>query len=420
MRPLKNLEGGVYFMLQTLVDGMDHYKQTMGNLIFSNPLYRNNFIKFQLINRTTEVPLAHLISEGSLRKELDAARLLPFTTQQGFAFLENLGIFSKSYIDFLRNYRLPEYELYTDNDQFVLTFSGPWYIVTYWETVALGIITELLTKFIKQNELSKSGNIKLMEYAENELTRKIKIVKATPGLVVIEFGTRRRAYLEWHDHVVSRMKEELPPENFVGTSNVGLAIKYNLPPKGTYAHEMYMGVAGFMDDNIYASHNKVIQDWLDFYGESGGILLTDNYGTDFFFRDLTREQAIKARGLRQDSGDPFTFINKAIKFYEEKGIDYSKKLLFFSDGLDIEKIIDIYDYCREIKIPCAFGWGTNLTNDIGLKPLSLVVKVVESNHHPVVKLSDNPAKALGPKDVVEEYKKIFGYDESLRFEKCTY
>ncbi|HSG55179.1 MAG TPA: nicotinate phosphoribosyltransferase, partial [Paracoccaceae bacterium] len=66
----------------------------------------------------------------------------------------------------------------------------------------------------------------------------------------------------------------------------------------------------------------------------------------------------------------------------------------------------------------SFGWGTLLTNDFrglvkddALAPFSLVCKAVSANGHPTVKLSDNPNKAMGPKDEIERYKRIFGVGE---------
>jgi nicotinate phosphoribosyltransferase len=71
----------------------------------------------------------------------------------------------------------------------------------------------------------------------------------------------------------------------------------------------------------------------------------------------------------------------------------------------------------------SIGWGTNLTNDftgcapavklIDLKPVSLVCKVFEANGRPAVKLSDNPAKFLGPKKEIERYTRVFGYQPGL-------
>ena len=184
---------------------------------------------------------------------------------------------------------------------------------------------------------------------------------------------------------------------------------------------MYMVLSrlfGDSDEAIRGSHNRVLREWWDEYGASLSIALTDTYGTDFFFKDMTEEQARLWKGLRHDSGDPFAFGEKAIAFYEGYGIDPRDKLLIFSDGLEIETICAIADrFAGRIRV--TFGWGTNLTNDLGFPPLSLVVKVVEACGHRTVKLSDNLAKATGSPRDIERFKRIFRYVDTVS-QECKY
>jgi nicotinate phosphoribosyltransferase len=42
----------------------------------------------------------------------------------------------------------------------------------------------------------------------------------------------------------------------------------------------------------------------------------------------------------------------------------------------------------------SFGVGTNLTNDLGPSPLSIVMKMVRCNGQAVAKLSDTPGKTM--------------------------
>jgi len=182
-----------------------------------------------------------------------------------------------------------------------------------------------------------------------------------------------------------------------------------------------MGISGVMhgsDDEIRQSHNKVLELWYELYGEGLSVALTDTYGTDFFFRDMTREQARLWRGLRQDSADPFAFGQKAIKFYRDFDIDPRTKLVVFSDGLDVDLMISLYDMFTE-SFKVTHGLGTNATNDLGLPPLSMVVKLVESNGHGTVKLSDNIEKAVGTPEDIIRFKRIFGYNSTYS-STCTY
>ena len=93
--------------------------------------------------------------------------------------------------------------------------------------------------------------------------------------------------------------------------------------------------------------------------------------------------------------------------------DPQGKLVIFSDGLDVDKIRELFlRFNGRVKV--SFGWGTLLTNDFrglvpgdGLAPFSLVCKAVAANGRPTVKLSDNPEKATGPKDEIARYRRVF-------------
>jgi len=201
------------------------------------------------------------------------------------------------------------------------------------------------------------------------------------------------------------------PKQLAGTSNVYFAMKFDLKPIGTFAHELdmvYSGIYCGSDEELRGSHNRVLEDWWNLYGAPLSIALTDTFGSKFFFEDMTKEQAEKWKGLRQDSGDPIEFGERAVKFYESHGIDPKTKLIVFSDGLDVFTIVKLAEHFKG-RINVTFGWGTNLTNDVGFDTLSLVVKAVEANGKPLVKLSDNLAKAMGPAKVVERFKRVFGY-----------
>ena len=329
-------------------------------------------------------------------------------------------MFKEDYLEFLKTLELPEYRLLRVGDTYQLHFSGSWSRAIYWETFALSIVNELYCRS-SLAKVSRFERDTVRAYGVRRLLDKIEMVKASPGLTFSDFGTRRRFSREWQDYVVRALSEELSPKQFLGTSNVHLAMKHGLVPMGTSAHEMYMVMSGLMhgsDKEIRASHNQVLKDWWSEYGEGLSIALTDTYGTDFFFGDMTKEQAHAWKGLRQDSGNPFEFGDKALAFYAKHGVDARDKLLVFSDGLNIHKMLYISKNYNG-KIKTTFGWGTNLTNDLGIKPLSLVVKVTKANGHGTVKLSDNLAKATGSPEDIERFKRIFGYSKKHYLE-CQY
>ena len=220
-----------------------------------------------------------------------------------------------------------------------------------------------------------------------------------------------------------KLKEEIPKQ-LVGTSNVFLAKKHGIPSKGTQAHEMYMVLACLFDkssgrpEDLRLSTKQVLSDWWELYGPDLSIALTDTFGSDFFLGYMNRESIEKWKGLRQDSGSTYDFSEKAIAFYKNLSLDPKEKMIVYSDGLEVKPIIALYRAYSEY-FQTSFGWGTNLTNDVLFRPLSLVVKIIEAAGKGAVKLSDNLAKAVGKKEDIERYKEAFGYREGLHSE-CKY
>ena len=179
------------------------------------------------------------------------------------------------------------------------------------------------------------------------------------GVLFSEFGTRRRFSYEVQDKVCAYLKEHA--KTCVGTSNVHFAMKYNMRPCGTHPHEWFMfhgAQFGYKNANYMALEN-----WVNVYDGDLGTALTDTYTTDVFFRNFSMKQAKLFDGIRQDSGDEYKFIEKAITFYKSKGIDPTSKTIIFSNALNFPKAVEIKNYC-EGKIRAAFGIGTNLTCDV--------------------------------------------------------
>jgi nicotinate phosphoribosyltransferase len=407
-------------IIASLLD-TDFYKFTMGHWVFKR--YPDVPVRYAFKNRTARVRLADYIDEAELGRELEHVRTLRVTTSE-LHYLRGTNeygerLFGEAYLQFLQGLRLPPYELARVDGTYRLEFSGVWSEAIYWETLALSIINELYYRALLAR-LSAFERDVVMATGTLRLADKITILRTRPDITFSDFGTRRRFSRSWQEYVIRALAQEIP-QQLLGTSNTAMAMQYNLLPMGTLAHEMFMVMAGVMadnDDTIRAAHNRVLQEWWDEYGGGLSIALTDTYGTEFFFRDMTAEQARAWKGLRQDSGDPMAFGEQAITFYERHGIDPRDKLIVFSDGLDLGTIIKLTDHFAG-RIRVSFGWGTNLTNDLGPAALSLVIKVVEANGRRTVKLSDNLAKATGDAPDVARFKRIFGHTVTT-FEECKY
>jgi nicotinate phosphoribosyltransferase len=161
---------------------------------------------------------------------------------------------------------------------------------------------------------------------------------------------------------------------------------------------------------------EVLADWHEEHEGNLRIILPDTYGTEGFLKNAP-DWLAGWTGIRIDSGDPAQGAEIAIRWWKDRGEDPTQKLVIFSDGLDVEKIEELHARFKgQVKV--SFGWGTMLTNDFrglvaddALAPFSLVCKALSANGRPTVKLSDNPAKAMGPADEIERYKRVFGVGE---------
>jgi nicotinate phosphoribosyltransferase len=141
-------------------------------------------------------------------------------------------------------------------------------------------------------------------------------------------------------------------------------------------------------------HQKAaLESWVQEYRGDLGTALTDVVGMDAFLADFDLYFAKLFDGLRHDSGDPVWWGEMALAHYEQLRIDAHTKRLVFSDGLDVDKALALYRRFAD-RVQCGFGIGTNLTNDLGLAPLNIVMKLVRCNGQPVAKLSDSPGKTL--------------------------
>ncbi len=384
-------------IINSLLD-TDFYKFTMGQYAFK--YYTDTIVKYAFTNRTKTVKLGNIIDIEQLKKEVFHVSTLRFTFDE-LQYLRGLGIFSEEYLRHLNTIKLPPVFIEEKDGELLIETTGFWQDAIFWETFILSIVNEMYNiSNYKNNSFCGSSNLydKIDKINNNDFK-------------FIEFGTRRRFTHDWQENVISILKEKVPSSKFIGTSNVFFAKKFGLKPIGTFAHELPMIICGINLAMLKFAHRLALSQWYDLYGEKLSIALTDTFGTDFFFKEGL-ESPEKWKGLRQDSGNPFTFGVNAINYYEKIGVDPKEKLIVFSDGLDIDKIIKLENQFKG-KIGLSYGWGTSLTNDCGIAPLSIVMKATKANGHPLVKLSDNLAKAMGDEEEVERYKKVFGYDNDF-------
>ena len=373
----------------------DLYKFNMNQVIFHK--HTNLCGEYYFKCRTKDIYFTDVLVE-EINAQVDHLCTLSFKKNE-LDYLKSIRFIKDDYVEFLRLWHpIRDYVNIKrdENGELSVIVRGPLFSAMQFEIYLLEIINEVYFRM-------RYDYTKLKESAEIKLNEKIKAFQEGKyTFKFAEFGCRRRLSREWEDTVVHRLTTET--NNCVGTSNVYLAMKYNLTPIGTYAHEyvqMYQGI-----DNIplaYTNH-YAMKDWYEEYQGDNGTALTDTITTDLFLLDFNRAMVNNYTGVRHDSGDPYEWGEKIIKHYEKYGVDPKTKLLLFSDSLNFDKAERLYNYFKD-RTKVSFGIGTFCSNDTCERPLNIVIKLQYVNGHPVAKLSDDQGKAMCRDDKYLEYLK---------------
>ncbi len=372
-------------IITSLLD-TDLYKLTMLQAFFHAPEFAGVDAEWKFNCRNDDdhnLPL--LLPE--IAWQLEQLCKLQFSEDE-LQYLSTFPFFSGDFIDYLRDFRLDmaHVSLRTLPDGEVdLRFKGPLLQISLFEIPTLAIISEL-------NSFRLEEGFEVLE-ARQRLGSKLKLLNDRPdlvGLQVADFSTRRRASKAWQYEMV-KLFQQTAPEHLAGTSNLDLARRLGLRPIGTMAHEWLQAWQSVVA--LAEAQRAALDGWVREYQGELGIALTDNYNMAAFCRDFSCDHAEAFRGLRHDSGDPIAWGEQAIKLYLNCNIDPATRSLIFSDRLDFPQMIELYrHFCGRVGI--SFGIGTNLGNDVGIRPLNIVIKMIRANGRPVAKISDEPGKSM--------------------------
>jgi nicotinate phosphoribosyltransferase len=366
----------------------DLYKFTMWQpMLHRHPQARAEY-RYVCRNRS-DFPLAELLAE--VNEQLDHLCSLSFTEDE-LAYVGGLRFIKSDFVDFLRIFRFQRrfIQARAEGDLLEVIASGPQVHVMGFEIYVLAIINELYFRRFDEPAALKAGRANLKAKITELRAFGEEPARAHP-FEFFDFGVRRRFSGAWQEEVVRTLKEEVP-QFFKGTSNVYLAKKLGLVAIGTMAHE-YLQSYQALDVRLRDFQKAALEDWVQEYRGDLGVALTDVVGMDAFLADFDLYFAKLFDGLRHDSGDPIVWGEKALAHYTKLRIDAHTKRLVFSDGLDLETAFRLYRHFAD-RTQVGFGIGTNLTNDMGLTPLNIVMKLVHCNGQPVAKLSDSPGKAM--------------------------
>ncbi|EJF55844.1 nicotinate phosphoribosyltransferase [Dichomitus squalens] len=289
---------------------------------------------------------------------------------------------------------------------------GPWQETILWEVPLMACLSEIYFTTV-DTDWDYEGQ-------EDAAYQKATVLLQA-DCVFNEFGTRRRRSARTQELVLQgilRAERDHPGRGKVnGTSNVFFAMKFNVNPVGTIAHEWFMGVGA--QKGYEHANGTALELWEKTYPNALLIALTDTFSTEAFYKDFLANKHFAEHwtGLRQDSGDPFVYAPRAKEIYQQLGVDHTKKIIIYSDALNVDKALQLKKQCDELGFKCAFGIGTSLSNDFKKKSsggsekskaLNMVIKLSSVYGKPTVKISDEITKNTGDPTTVEYVKELFG------------
>ncbi|GAB6094943.1 nicotinate phosphoribosyltransferase [Desulfatiferula olefinivorans] len=390
-------------MIITSLLDTDLYKLTMMQAVFHQ--FSDARVEYRFSCRTPAIDFTPAVPD--ITPEIDHLCTLGFSSSE-LDYLGSLPYMKNDFLDYLKSFRLPRtaLNLKVRNGELDLSITGSWLDTILFEVPVLAVINECYFKTLYPDPDWDTGRRKLQ--AKIEQIRQTDA--ANLGLSVVDFGTRRRFSKSWQEEVLSTLKQSIPAR-FTGTSNVDLARRLGLRPVGTMAHEWLMA-AQVLAPVLRSSQAFALDRWVDEYRGDLGIALSDTVGFTAFLNDFDMYFAKLYDGCRHDSGDPFSWGDRLIAHYRRLGIDPCCKRAVFSDGLTVERIIDLARYFKG-RIGTAYGIGTNLTNDVSGTAIQIVIKMTRCQGLPVAKLSDSPGKQMcTDKAYLDHLSNVFKGDHS--------
>lgn len=336
-----------------------------------------------------------------LQAEVEAMANLALQPNEAAFLRKNCPFLAPDYIAHLQNfrYRPSDVAISQQNHQLKIEIEGPWHQTILWEVPLMALISEL---YFKTTPLHAAQVAAVAHQKGSDL----KALQAEFS----DFGTRRRFSFEVQKKVVEALKQSAGPF-LKGTSNVYMALQNQLTPMGTHPHEWFMfhgALEGYAQANT-----KSLEAWIRVFGRNLGIALTDTFTTPNFLSHFTPAMAHHFDGVRWDSGNPLKFTDRIVHFYQQMGINPKTKTIVYSDALNLQKIAQIKQHVQH-RTHDVYGIGTFLTNDVGVNPLNMVVKMTHARAsalhpwQPTVKLSDVAEKHTGDASEIARSKQLLG------------
>ena len=390
----------------------DLYKLSMCCAVIDN--FPRVQVKYQFVERNDTVYPTGFADE--LKRQIALLENVTITDKEIDFLRRKCSFIPEWFYTYLKGYRFNhEWVKAWQDDKGLLhiEFEGCWADTILLEVKVLAIISELY--YIMTNQTDK---LNYEEYYDKAYHKAERLLKA--GCVFSDFGTRRRASFEAEETAIRAMKDCYNSHKwkgkFVGTSNVYLAMKYNLVPVGTMAHEFICAIGGMYGPQM--ANHIAMNRWRNTFRGALGTYLYDSFGWDIFDHNFSEDFANQFKGLRVDSGNNFEQLHKIVKKYQSLGIDPRTKQIIFSNALDTDRAIEIQQYAQKLCQP-SFGIGTHFTNDFeGVEPMNIVIKLIAAKiteswsfYNDTCKISEDKGKHTGKPEVIKRFMEAIHYQE---------
>ena len=386
----------------------DLYKFTMCCAVIDN--YPRAHVKYTFIDRDATVYPPGFAEE--LRAQVKMLESVVITDEEIEFMKRRCPYIPFWFYNFLKGFRYNSEWVHIAQDSeghLSIEIEGCWSNTILLEVKLLAIVSELYYMMTGEESC-----IDLDDYYHRSYHKAARMIEA--GCIFSDFGTRRRASFTVQDTVVRAMSDcqrenGTLPGRFIGTSNVYFAMKYDLTPIGTMAHEFVCAIAGMYGPQM--ANHIAMRAWSITYRGALGTFLFDTYGWNIFSLNFSEDFANMFKGLRVDSGDNHEELMKIVDKYKSLGIDPRSKQVVFSNALDVDRAIEINKYASPLCQP-SFGIGTHFTNDIeGIRPRNIVIKLIAVKiteswtfYNETCKLSEDHGKYTGNPEVVRRFREI--------------
>ena len=354
----------------------DFYEFTMSNGFFKNGFYKKT-VYFDLFYRSVPDNGGFAIACG-LEQLVEYIKDLHFDNED-IEYLRSKNLFDEEFLNYLSDfkftgdiYAVPEGTPIFPNEP-IVTVKAPAIEAQLIETYALLCINH-------QSLIATKAN---------------RIVRASQGRTVLEFGSRRA---QGKDGAILGARASY----IGGCKGTACTISdqiYSVPASGTMAHAWVQ-----MFDTEY----EAFKPYCEIY-PNNTTLLVDTYNTlesgipnaIKAFKEILIPKGITNFGIRLDSGDISYLSKKARKMLDEAGLINCK--IVASNSLDEFLIRDLMLQGAKIDI---FGVGERLVTSKSSPVFGGVYKLValENNGEivPKIKISENIAKITNP-----HFKKVY-------------